>query len=128
MITSHQQIHSQLAPQRAHRLCHVMGRSQAPPCAGDIGIFTAAKLAPLRRVRQAHMVFVTALTFAPDESALLTVSADASARATLVATPSRLPLQAPGSRLAVLVATMSVLLLAWLVQWWSPQLQQRWPR
>ena len=87
-------------------------------CAGDIGIFSAITLVPLRRVRQAHMVFVTALTFAPDESALLTVSADASARATLVITPSRLPLQASSSRLAVLVATLAVLLLAWVMQWW----------
>ena len=64
------------------------------------------------------MVFVTALTFAPDESALLTVSADASARATLIITPSRLPLQASSSCLAVLIASLFVLLLAWLMQWW----------
>ena len=86
-------------------------------CTGDVGIFSAAKLTPLRRVRQAHMVFVTALVFAPDESALLTVSADASARATLVSTVSKLPLQGRSSRLAMLAATLAVLLLAWLVQW-----------
>ena len=47
-----------------------------------MGIFSADKLTPLGSVRAGHMVFVTAVAFAPDSCALLSVSADASARST----------------------------------------------
>ena len=50
--------------------------------AGEVALFSAERLAPLARVRAAHMVFVTAVAFSADEHALLSVSADASARAT----------------------------------------------
>lgn len=93
--------------------------------AGDIGIFSGLKLTPLRRVRQAHMVFVTALAFAPDESALLTASADASARLTLVKTMSRLPLQGARQRLTFTFATILVLLLAYVVQWWLQRVRRQ---
>lgn len=93
--------------------------------AGDIGIFSGLKLTPLRRVRQAHMVFVTALAFAPDESALLTASADASARLTLVKTMSRLPLQGARQRLTFTFATILVLLLAYIVQWWLQRVRRQ---
>ena len=50
--------------------------------AGEVALFSAERLAPLARARAAHMVFATAVAFAADETALLSVSADASARAT----------------------------------------------
>ena len=55
------------------------------PCAGEVAIFSTKVLAPLKRVREGHMVFVTAVAFSGDDRGLLSVSADASARTTLVA-------------------------------------------
>jgi len=52
--------------------------------AGDVATFLAEDLRPLQRVKGAHMVFTTALTFSRDEQTMLTVSADASALATKV--------------------------------------------
>ena len=46
-------------------------------------MYSTASLAPVARTRAAHMVFTTALCFDPGERALLSVSADASARVTL---------------------------------------------
>lgn len=65
------------------------------PCiAGDVGTFSADDLRPLQRVKGAHMVFTTALTFSKDEQSMLTVSADASALATRVCrTPTSSPFQ-----------------------------------
>ncbi|KAK9814839.1 hypothetical protein WJX72_012445 [[Myrmecia] bisecta] len=49
---------------------------------GDVQIIAVSKLAPVRRVKSGHMIFVTGATFGADTDALLTVSADASARIT----------------------------------------------
>lgn len=62
--------------------------------AGDVATFSADDLRPLQRVKGAHMVFTTALTFSKDEQSMLTVSADASALATRVSkTPTSSPFQ-----------------------------------
>ena len=61
---------------------------------GDVATLLADDLRPLQRVKGAHMVFTTALTFSTDEQTMLTVSADASALATRVSTtPASSPLQ-----------------------------------
>jgi len=80
-------------------------RTRARARAGEVALFSARHLAPLARVRGAHMVFITAVAFAADEAALLSVSADASARAT--------PLPRPGRRRAraCLLLALAVLLL-----------------
>lgn len=49
------------------------------PSAGEVHAWSAASLTRLRRVKQAHMVFATAVAVPPGEAALLSVSADASA-------------------------------------------------
>ncbi len=74
-----------------------------------MGLFSAERLAPLASVRGAHMVFVTALAFSADEDALLSVSADASARAT--------PLPRPGglSRLLYMLLVALAFLLCVVV-------------
>jgi prolactin regulatory element-binding protein len=51
-------------------------------CEGDVAIVDAATLSIQQRVRQAHMIFVTAMEFDPNGQAVLTVSADYSARVT----------------------------------------------
>ena len=62
--------------------------------AGDVATFAADDLRPLQKVKGAHMVFTTALTFSQDEECILTVSADASALATKVSkTAASSPLQ-----------------------------------
>ena len=58
---------------------------------------------PLARARAAHMVFATAVAFAADERALLSVSADASARAT--------PLPSAAGFLRTLLRVLALLLL-----------------
>lgn len=61
---------------------------------GDVATLLADDLRPLQRVKGAHMVFTTALTFSTDQQTMLTVSADASALATRVSTtPASSPLQ-----------------------------------
>lgn len=66
----------------------------------------------MRRVKDAHMIFVTALAIAPDRAAMLSVSADASARATLVAQPPRpAALGFAALLFALLVVLIGVLIL-----------------
>ena len=50
---------------------------------GSLVMLSTKTLAPLRRVRNAHMVFVTGLAFSPSGRTLASLSADASARCTL---------------------------------------------
>ncbi len=47
--------------------------------AGEVQAWSAASLTRLRRIKQAHMVFATAVAVPAGEAALLSVSADASA-------------------------------------------------
>ncbi|EFJ30677.1 hypothetical protein SELMODRAFT_409223 [Selaginella moellendorffii] len=54
---------------------------------GEVFILSASKLSVLQRIKRAHMVFVTALDFSPDNRALLSVSGDSSARVTPCQTP-----------------------------------------
>jgi hypothetical protein len=49
---------------------------------GDQCVISADTLRPVRYRRGAHMTFATAVAFAPDESAILSTSADASATLT----------------------------------------------
>ncbi|KAK9868382.1 hypothetical protein WJX84_002942 [Apatococcus fuscideae] len=50
---------------------------------GEVKIFATRKLTPLRRVKRAHTIFVTAITFSQDGEAVVSTSADATARVTL---------------------------------------------
>ncbi|GAQ90818.1 hypothetical protein KFL_006890030 [Klebsormidium nitens] len=80
---------------------------------GAIAVLAAPHLAPLLRVRRAHPLFITGLDFSPDSSALLSISADSSARVT------DLRHVAHGSAwwdllLALLVALLAVALAAFL--------------
>lgn len=77
---------------------------------GDVATLLANDLTPLQKVKGAHMVFTTALTFSQDERSMLTVSADASALATQV---SRKPTSKPLP--LYIAATVLVLLLALVV-------------
>jgi WD40 repeat protein len=51
---------------------------------GSIVMLASKTFAPMRRVPSAHMVFVTGLSFSPSGRTLASLSADASARCTLV--------------------------------------------
>lgn len=53
---------------------------------GDVFFVEIQKMVVKKKVKGAHMVFVTALQFSPDSSALLSVSGDSSARVTPVPT------------------------------------------
>jgi len=75
---------------------------------GDVATFLAEDLRPLQKVKGAHMVFTTALTFSRDEQTMLTVSADASALATKV---SRKPTSSPSQLYFLLAALACVLAL-----------------
>ena len=83
--------------------------------AGDVATFLAEDLRPLQRVKGAHMVFTTALTFSRDEQTMLTVSADASALATKV---SRKPTSSP-SQLYLLFAVLVCILTVLCMFVWS---------
>ena len=66
----------------------IMLTSNAGVCAGEVKIFATQKLIPLRRIKRAHTIFVTAITFAQDGNAVVSTSADATARVTLVEPPN----------------------------------------
>lgn len=82
---------------------------------GDVATFLAEDLRPLQRVKGAHMVFTTALTFSRDEQTMLTVSADASALATKA---SRKPTSSP-SQLYLLFAVLVCILTVLCMFVWS---------
>lgn len=48
--------------------------------AGDVAVFDAKTLQPVKRVKQGHMVFCTAVAFSSAGTGLLSVSGDASMR------------------------------------------------
>lgn len=83
-------LHSCRAVLRAD--CHghhlVDSQSSMGTCAGEVKIFATQKLIPLRRIKRAHTIFVTAITFAQDGNAVVSTSADATARVTLVEPPN----------------------------------------
>ena len=76
----------------------------------------ADDLQPLQRVKGAHMVFTTALTFSQDEQTMLTVSADASALATKV---SRKPTSSPSLLYILLAVLVCIVALACMFAWSS---------
>ena len=82
--------------------------------AGDVAIFLAEDLRPLQRVKGAHMVFTTALTFSRDEQTVLTVSADASALATKV---SRKPASSPPQLYLLFAVLVCILALLCMFAW-----------
>ena len=85
-------------------------------CAGEVKIFATRKLTPLRRVKRAHTIFVTAITFSQDGEAVVSTSADATARVTLVVSPSGSG-SGGSSKLSISIMLAAfVLLLAVLVQ------------
>ncbi|MCO5587133.1 hypothetical protein L7F22_041080 [Adiantum nelumboides] len=51
---------------------------------GDVSIVSVAKMTVHQRVKRAHMIFVTSMEFSRDCRALLSVSADSSARVTVI--------------------------------------------
>lgn len=55
---------------------------------GDIAIINVGKMTITQRVKNAHLVFVTAVEFSPSSRAMLSASGDSSARVTQVTTPS----------------------------------------
>ena len=73
--------------------------------AGDVAIFSAQTLQPVRRVHQGHMVFCTAVAFASTEEGLLSVSGDCSMRTT----PTR---RAGNTQSLVILLAILVLMLA----------------
>jgi len=72
---------------------------------GTVALLSAKTLAPLLRLKNAHMVFVTALAFSPSGATLASMSGDASARCTAV--PAKRSVAAAVLRLLVF------LLLLW---------------
>jgi prolactin regulatory element-binding protein len=69
----------QAVPNTCLHICRLLAIGS---CEGDVAIVDAATLSIQQRVRQAHMIFVTAMEFDPNGQAVLTVSADYSARVT----------------------------------------------
>ena len=90
--------------------------------AGDVAVFSTLSLAAVARTRAAHMVFTTALAFNQAETALLSVSADASGRITLLAKP------APAGRLSLaslLLLRAALLLVGVVAMAWFLGLRER---
>jgi hypothetical protein len=79
---------------------------------GDAAVFSTATLLPVRCMRASHMVFATAVAFDPQETALLSVSADSSAVLMLLTPQRRGPSLATVLLLLLLVAAL-VLLGVW---------------
>lgn len=77
-------------------------------------VIASATLEPVQRTKAAHMVFATAVAFDVEESALLSVSADASARLTVIA-PRRISL---ASLMCYLMLLLVVLVAAALAGAW----------
>jgi prolactin regulatory element-binding protein len=73
---------------------------------GSVVMLGARTLAPLRRVKNAHMVFVTAVAFSPAGATLASLSGDASARCT--AAPPRKSFIAAVVRLLLLLAVQAI--------------------
>ena len=86
--------------------------------AGDAAVFSTASLAAVARTRGAHMVFTTALAFNQAQTAMLSVSADASARITLLAKPSSGGRGALSLGSLLLLAAL-LLLCAVIAAWWQ---------
>ena len=82
--------------------------------AGDVATFLAEDLRPLQRVKGAHMVFTTGLTFSRDEQTMLTVSADASALATKV---SRKPTSSTSQLYLLCAVLVCILALLCMFAW-----------
>ncbi|CAK9867480.1 unnamed protein product, partial [Sphagnum jensenii] len=78
-------------------------------CEGDVAIVDAATLSILQWVRQAHMIFVTAMEFHPNGQALLTVSADYSARVTRIEPVGGNPWR--GSVLLIVIFVLAMLVV-----------------
>lgn len=77
---------------------------------GEISAWSCQSLSCLSRQKSAHMIFSTAIVIAPDESTILSVSADASA----VALSTR-KAASPAASIATLLILILVLLFAWYV-------------
>jgi hypothetical protein len=76
-------------------------------CEGDVAIVDAATLSIQQWVRQAHIFFVTAMEFHPNGQALLTVSADYSARVTRIEPVGGNPWR--GSLLLIVIFVLAML-------------------
>jgi WD40 repeat protein len=77
---------------------------------GDISIVDAANLSVCQKLKRAHMIFVTSMEFSPNGRAILSVSADSSARVTAVEPVRRSSWQ--GSLLVVIVGEIFFMDLA----------------
>ncbi|KAK9844529.1 hypothetical protein WJX74_003654 [Apatococcus lobatus] len=77
---------------------------------GEVKILATEKLVPLCRVKRAHTIFVTAITFAQDGKAVVSTSADATARVTVVEPPNGRSGASSKLSLAFLLAFIAVLL------------------
>ena len=89
--------------------------------AGEVKIFATRKLTPLRRVKRAHTIFVTSITFAQDSQSVVSTSADATARVTMVASPSGNASKPAISLSQTLILAVVVLLVAVGVQLYRQQ-------
>lgn len=76
---------------------------------GDISIINATTLSVHQKLKGAHMIFVTAMEFSPSGRALLSVSADYSARVTAVEAVQGEAWR--GSLLLIVIFILSVLLV-----------------
>lgn len=93
--------------------------------AGEVKIFATQKLIPLRRIKRAHTIFVTAITFAQEGKAVVSTSADATARVTLVEPPNGRSGSSSKLSVTFLLAFIAVLLAVGvqvLRQWQSGSL------
>lgn len=79
---------------------------------GDQCVISAQTLRPVKYRKGAHMTFATAVAFAPDDSAIVSTSADASATLTQLAQGSGMP---GGSSMLLVLLSVLVIMLAIVV-------------
>jgi len=75
---------------------------------GDQCVISAQTLKPVKQRKGAHMTFATAVAFAPDDSAIVSTSADASATLTTLSTAGAVP--GGGATFIVMLALLFLVL------------------
>lgn len=88
---------------------------------GDVSIISVDKMTLHQRVKRAHMIFVTSMEFSRDCRALLSVSADSSARVTAIE-----EVKQEAGRVPMLIFILFVILLVLYMAknvWWGGRLE-----
>lgn len=83
---------------------------------GDVSIISVSKMTVHQRVKRAHMIFVTSMEFSRDCRALLSVSADSSARVTAIEEVKREAVRIP-MLIFIFIVILLVLYMAKNVLW-----------